>query len=309
MNPAWLVENERGPSVAPFEPGELVVFDSAPPLSERRIGVVVGVDDRWSILLVHLATPDVEFATDLDVIIDDPMLPFELLVEAEIYGPIFIEQVETSIGRLDPAVAEAISRSVQTDGESVVRWARATPLAGEGDVRRAFKRSELDELDDYTRAARSWITEGPSLASTIDLDLLVLEQAAQDPVEMVVRAAAALSAIRGFQADGRMQPLEMVEQLVVDGTLDDMDGWRKGAGVDMARELSRIPFDPATSLLVESGGDRRARGMGALIQRLADRGATSIDVYSAEVGSDDAVLIGSGSSVCRVRFRSEGAPS
>ena len=309
MNPAWLEEHERGPSETPFELGELVVFDFAPPLSERRIGVVVGADDRWSILFVHLATSDVENATDLDVIVDDSMLPYELLVEAEIYGPIFIEQVARSIGRLDPAVAEAISRSVQTDGESVVRWARAMPLAGEDDVRRAFKRSELDDLDDYTWAARSWITEGPSLMSTIDLDLLVLEDAAQDPAEMVVRAVDALSAIRGFRADGRMQPLEMVEQLVDDGTLDALDGWRKGAGVDLARELSRIPFDGATSLSGELRGDRKARGTGALIERLAESGVASIDVYSAQVGAEDAVLVDADSSLCRVRFRSEGVPA
>jgi len=64
-----------------------------------RLGIVVARHDSTSTLTIHLATNEVEQATDLDLILDGDTegLAFPLVLQSELYGPIFEEQLQESL--------------------------------------------------------------------------------------------------------------------------------------------------------------------------------------------------------------------
>lgn len=263
--------------------GDIVVFEAAPRGSEKRMGLVVGIDDTWSILRIHLVSVETEFATDLDLVTRAEEVGFELLIEGEVYGPILSEQVTATIASLPSSIAEAITQSVITDGQSVEEMTSAIPLLGRHDVRRAFKQDELVDLDDYTRAARAWLSDGPSLAASINLDWLESTNTAFDATESRLRAAYALASIRSLRQADRRQAAEILEVLEQDGSLENLGSWRATLGCDVVRELSRLPLTDGlhgkgpSSLI----SDQSISLNELMFRQLATSGILTLDLFSA----------------------------
>jgi hypothetical protein len=117
----------------------------------QRLAVVTGLLDG-AVRLV-LASPHVEFATDLDVFVGrgDSGLPYDLIFQGELYGIVSDDQVVEVLASVEPALAEAVGRAVETDGESLDPYTVGFPLQGPDDGRRIYKDLELKELDGFTR--------------------------------------------------------------------------------------------------------------------------------------------------------------
>jgi hypothetical protein len=126
-------------------PGELLVVTDGARL--RRI-VLVLEDAIEAGARVCLATPATEMVSDRDLIVGpgEAGFPFSLAIQPDIAGWIGSSIVECSVGRLGRRWFDAVSRSVETDGQSLQRVRHGRPLGPAADPRHRFRRSELEVL-------------------------------------------------------------------------------------------------------------------------------------------------------------------
>ena len=103
--------------------GELAVAESFGG-SVRRVVLVTGADDSTRTLSIVMATNQIEAATDLDVLVDrnDSGAQYDLVVEGELYGPIFSEQLDDLVGFAGAGLAQAIATALETDGDSLAEF-------------------------------------------------------------------------------------------------------------------------------------------------------------------------------------------
>lgn len=235
------------------QPGELSVARVSGKLLTGHVSRVIAViasDEATRTLVVQLATNEIENATDLDLIVRsrEGGVPFAVAIQAELYGPIFSDQLDRGIGKINDRELHAVASALLTDGESLDGLPVGSPLGATDDPRRRFKERELNDLESLTEACRRWLARERSPHAVIDPRLLVPPPAgsprevAEDQFLELLDAVAAL-------ADG---PIEIPSEFLAgsDDLLDEILRWRRDFGLDASRVLTRVritELDSATA--------------------------------------------------------------
>jgi hypothetical protein len=282
-----------------------------------RLGIVVARHDSTSTLTIHLATNEVEQATDLDLILDGDTeggLSFPLVLQSELYGPVFEEQLQGSSARVAETTADALTNALTTDGESLDRHRRGSALIGPDDPRREFKRQELADLDLLVSACRSWLAGEASSIEILDPELL-LPPPEGTPVEQALdQFLELLDVIEEMPDDTLHLPSEMIALLGEAGLIDEIVRWRQDFGLDAARVLSRFTvsesplqlLDPDQSTEPLAPNRRADSALKPLLQSQAEGGQPTVDIRTTRrcwtLDNNVAVITHASGSRCRARF-------
>ena len=109
---------------------------------------------------VLLVSNEWECATDKDVLIEpkDSGLAYRVIVESDLTIPLFVAQLDESLGRLAPEL-RWLARPMP-DSERVGRLAQALPLLGRRDARWRWKEQELRDLWQLAGPCFLWLVDG-----------------------------------------------------------------------------------------------------------------------------------------------------
>lgn len=133
------------PKSATYELGALVVVKSG---WLSRVVAVIGRNESTAKLMVQLATNEIEQVTDYDLIVRAGVagVPYHLAIQTELYGIVGTSQVSEVVGQLNPAHLRAITKALDTNGNSLAEFPTGPRLVDDNDPRLSFKMSELSEL-------------------------------------------------------------------------------------------------------------------------------------------------------------------
>jgi len=113
----------------------------------RRLAVVCRVDSELDIAEMMLVHSWPELSTDTDAIISDQGsgLPFPLVLECYVRGPVWLLQVRECVGVLTDSQMDAVGSAVIDENPEVEGVRMGLPLAGPVDARWSFKAQEVAE--------------------------------------------------------------------------------------------------------------------------------------------------------------------
>ncbi|WP_412903433.1 hypothetical protein [Aeromicrobium sp. 179-A 4D2 NHS] len=119
-------------------------------------GDFIGVATR----AVTLLSPDVEFATPADLLLPraGSLRPYDLLVESDIFGYVWTDQLDRRLGAVDDGLMNDLT-AVRLD-ESTSRGPAGPPLLNRDDPRWAFKEAELARLRVLTSDCAGYLIDG-----------------------------------------------------------------------------------------------------------------------------------------------------
>lgn len=299
-------------SSATGEVNEIAVA-AGPDSSVRRVVAVVSKDGSNQTVRIHLVASETEQATDLDLIIEprDDGLPFPYIVQGELYGQLFSDQLLNAIGSLRPDEAEAIATALETDGESLEHYKIGPPLAGSDDTRRAFKDAELAELEELVAACQAWMMGAPAERAVPDPAMLLPPPtgSAQEVAEAMYLE---LLTVLADRAEPIVLPSELLTGLGHSQLFDDLSRWQTEFGLDVARVLAqiRIPDEIRGGALeppLRERGAQEDRSLVVLREYLACEaraGTMAIDVRSTHTRwtrEDRLILVKAAERFCRGR--------
>ena len=229
--------------------GELAVAEALSG-AIRRVVLVTGVDDSSRTLNIVLATNRTETATDLDIIVDRETsgAPYDLVVEGELCGPIFPEQLDDAIAMTTGGLAEAIAGALATDGDSLVDFRVGLPLADSEDPRRSFKKAELAELMEIVSSCRQWLSGGRSEITTLDPEVLIPPPVGTPIEEGFECLEELLELLDVYEREGYRLSVDL-RDLLCDGAADELRRWHTEYGVDIWRRLFSIPYQDYPEIL------------------------------------------------------------
>ncbi len=203
-----------------------------------RLAVVVTVNDEDQTIRILLAASAKEFGTDLDLIVTPKVsgLPYDLLVQGELYGTIFEEQVVATIATLDPALAAAADAALASDGESLEAYETGWPLGSIEDPRREFKELELNELEALVRECRRAADGLAAEEQLLDVNLLLPPPVGTDPDNARERFIEVLDIVNKKLA-GKIewQPEWLDDEML----LTELRRWQSDFGLPVTRILDR----------------------------------------------------------------------
>lgn len=272
--------------------GRVVKVQSYPDQAGKqiaRLGLVVAVDSVEETVRIALATTAKEFATDLDAVVPSHVsgLPYDLLLQGELYGTIFEEQVVDQIALIEMELALAVSRAVASDGESLDGYATGWPLGSSEDPRRTFKELELDDLDTLVRECRRAMDGLAADEGILDVSLLLPPDAGTDPDTAAERFLEVLDLVSTFGSGTIELPPYWLED---ERLLAELQRWQSDFGLPASRILDRYvlaaedPTDSNADEKVPGGlGDTRASAELVLRRTLREKGRSGsavIDIYT-----------------------------
>lgn len=290
------------PGDAPGKPGEIAVASAAGD-SHQRIVAVMARDDDMKTADIVLTASEIEMATDLDLVLssEESGLPFPLMFESELYGPVFLEQLKTTLSRLADEVRLAARRALASDGESLESFRTGTPLGGEDDSRRRFKSQELVQLDEIVAECRAWLTGEGARLTILDPGLLIPpatgspRQVAED---QYLELLDALELMGGRDLEF---PSELVALMGVGGFLEEIARWRIDFGLDTARILTRFRFTRQSVDLID---DQVEDVLVSFLRHMARSGTPTVDIRSSRRcwrRGEHILVVGSEQGICRAR--------
>jgi hypothetical protein len=271
--------------------GRVVKVQSYPDHNDRqiaRLAVVVEVNDEDQTIRVLLAASAKEFATDLDLVVPPKVseLPYDVLVQGELYGTIFEEQVVATIATLDPALAAAADAALASDGESLEAYETGSPLGSIDDPRRAFKEHELDELEALVRECRRAADGLAAEEQFLDVGLLVPPPVGTDPDIARERFIEVLEIVKQLAGKVELQPEWLDDEVL----LTELHRWQADFGLPVTRILDRYnlaavdPDDFAVDEpLASAATDPRERAddvVRRVLRRKGARGSAVVDIYT-----------------------------
>ena len=274
-------ESKPQPPTSPvLEPGEIVLLAHWGAESPRRLALISARDDATGSMDVLLIAPEVEMATDLDLILARQVsgLEFESMAQAELYGPVFWEQAESLEGRVPETLRAAMARALETDGESLEGLPRGVPLAGSDDRRRKFKADELFDLDDIVGSCRSWLAGDPSETTLLDPWLLIPPPAGTPREEAEDQFLDLLDALEASRNALAVLSSDLIMLLAERGLLDEMLRWRTEFGLRVVETLERYFDHP--DLSDDRSFDTGVDVLVAYLRLLAGSGYRTADVWS-----------------------------
>lgn len=249
----------------------------------RRIVAVMRVDEMTKTAMINLGTNELEGASDLDVILspEETGLPFGFCIQAELYGPVFMEQLRMVVGSLPDGLPNLISKSLVTDGESIDGLKIGLPLSGADDSRRYFKDQELKDLNRLVSSCRDWLAGHGAEARTFDPELLIPPPTGT-PIERAEDAfLELLDAMEQANTSNQISS-ELIVLLDDEHILSEISRWRSEFGLDAARVLSRFCVTDQTAVDLTS---LRRRGpehiLESYLEIQATAGIRTVDVYTS----------------------------
>lgn len=279
-------------------PGALAVATSAD-LRRRRVVLVTAADGATKTLNVLLASNRIEMATDLDVIVrpEESGAPYDLVVQGELYGPIFQEQLDGHVGHIDTAATRALAHALDSDGESLDGREVGTPLGGVDDPRRVFKDNELEELMDLVATCRMWLANGRGEAADLDPGAL-FPPPEGTPLDDAQDALFDLQRLLDrFEAAGHRLSFDVID-LLEEESFSELQRWRTEYGFDLWARLWRIACDPGDLPAVERAEDVRS----TIVTAYAAAGVSTLDQWTVSSKAWEWTLIRtSDRGICRSR--------
>lgn len=127
--------------------------------------LVTNFDEATQSVTGTLLSPDVEFGSSADLVLsgEDIGRTYDLLAESDIFGYMWVVQLDRRIGRVDAQILEALSALREED---VVGFPVAgPPVLGSGDPRWNFKIQELKRLQRLTKDCTRELIDGGRVAS------------------------------------------------------------------------------------------------------------------------------------------------
>ena len=127
--------------------------------------LVTDFDDTTQSLTVTLLSPDVEFGSSTDLVLtgEEFSRPYDLIVESDVFGYIWVVQLEHRIGRVEAQVLQALS--ALRDDNAVDRAMGGPPVVDRSDPRWTFKLHELKRLQSLTADCTRELIDGGRVAS------------------------------------------------------------------------------------------------------------------------------------------------
>ena len=284
--------------------GELVVADGG---HNPRVFLITSADSTTRTLGVMLATNAVEMATDLDMLIGaaESGAAYDLVVQAELYGQVFPEQLRKLVGKIDEATTLQASESLKSDGASLAERPMAgPPLVYGDDPRRAFKHEELEDLRAICSECRRFLIDGVANFATVDPSILLPPPPGSDPLDAQDRLIEILDLLDEFQKSGQHVLAHLFDLLSVED-FGQIDRWRTEFGFDLVRRVfemadgSEIPFE------VEPGVDDP---QSSILQSLSNAEIPTVTMWTVRDEAWDGLRFEeTDSGVCRASARLVGA--
>lgn len=127
--------------------------------------LVTDFDETTQSVSVTLLSPDVEFGSSADLVLSGTEIgrTYDLLAESDIFGYMWVVQLDRRIGRVDAQVLEALSALREDD--VVGRPVAGPPVLGRFDPRWNFKLQELKRLQRLTTDCTRELIDGGRVAS------------------------------------------------------------------------------------------------------------------------------------------------
>lgn len=147
----------------PVARGEIGVVEPLPWLEgRRRLAVIRRVDADRDVAEMMLAHPWPELATDTDAVIasNESGLPFPLVVQCYVRGPVWLLQLRERVGVLTESLMDAIGSAVVDCDRTVEGVFSGPPLAGSTDPRWHFKEDEVLEWRTLTHDCATALLDG-----------------------------------------------------------------------------------------------------------------------------------------------------
>jgi hypothetical protein len=242
--PAWLrdalkaTQHSRAhfESRAPQE-GDVCIV-AADEASSARLGLVLSIEREHEVLRIALLSPDVELGAAYDVTLrsDASGLPYDLLVQCDLVGPVWMWQVRGCHAISDRLLAPKLIESCVAGDPSAGLYPTGRPLVNSQEERALFKRAELHDLHELTQACLTRLVDGAVLDPEI-----FCRPMHQEPIE--VRATLSERLLSG---DLRLDLRSLAE-------LDDCGSASFGSDLDLWLALQPIWNDlswpsPATDI-------------------------------------------------------------
>ena len=161
--------------------------------------LVTDFDEMTQSVTVTLLSPDVEFGSSADLVLSGEEIgrTYDLLAEADIFGYMWVVQLDRRIGRVDAQVLEALSALREED--VVDRSVAGPPVLDRSDPRWNFKLQELKRLQGLTADCTRELIDGGRVASidpnalrapSTDAEVAAFEEFVVEVVEGVDRGTA-----------------------------------------------------------------------------------------------------------------------
>lgn len=122
-------------------------------------------DETTQSATVTLLSPDVEFGSSADLVVSGEEIgrAYDLLAESDIFGYMWVVQLDRRLGRVDTQVLEALS--ALRDEDVVDRPLAGPPIIDRTDPRWNFKLQELKRLQSLTADCARELIDGGRVAS------------------------------------------------------------------------------------------------------------------------------------------------
>jgi hypothetical protein len=161
--------------------------------------LVTEFDDATQSLAVTLLSPDVEFGSSMDLILtaEETGRPYDLIAEADVFGYLWVVQLDRRLGRVDGQVIEALAALREDD--AVDRPVAGPPVVDRSDPRWKFKLQELKRLQGLTADCTRELIDGVQVASidpkalrapSTETEIAAFEEFVMEVVERVGRGTA-----------------------------------------------------------------------------------------------------------------------
>lgn len=170
--PAWLSDaldaaGRRGPAPeedSPRRPGDVRVVQplDGPDHGGQRLVLVLEIDEARGYAQVALTSPELDLAGDRDVRLDGRFddLPYPLLVELDMLGPVLVVQLGARIGGVQPSMARTLREAPLTELAGINSELVGVPVIRRSDPRWEFKTAELSVLEQLSREAMAELIDG-----------------------------------------------------------------------------------------------------------------------------------------------------
>lgn len=127
--------------------------------------LVTAVDVATQSLTVTLLSPDLELGTSSDLVLRGEEIgrPYGLLAETDVFGYVWLVQLDRQVGRVDAKVLDALS--ALRDEDAVDRPVAGPPVVERSDPRWNFKLQELERLRVVTANCTRELIDGERIVS------------------------------------------------------------------------------------------------------------------------------------------------
>jgi len=213
--------------------------------------LVTDFDETTQSVTVTLLSPDVEFGSSADLVLSGEEIgrTYDLLAESDIFGYMWVVQLDRRIARVDAQVLEALSALCEED--DVDRPVAGPPVVDRRDPRWNFKLQELKRLQRLTTDCTRELIDGGRVASidpnalrapSTEMEIAAFEEFVVEVVEGVGRGTAR---VPGWLVDIALDD-ELVEAYRAVGLYNSLRLlWR------LADPTDAVPTSPAAGSSME----------------------------------------------------------